>query len=93
MQQARTVEAWATNSISKSTTWNKQPAWVTKLSTVNVAKGWGSSCLPGGVEFDVTPQVVDAAAKKWPNDHHRHPGHERDGRATAGRSSRTTRAW
>ncbi|SNS29780.1 Concanavalin A-like lectin/glucanases superfamily protein [Streptosporangium subroseum] len=63
---ARKVEAWATNSISKSTTWNKQPAWVTKLSTVNVAKGWGPSCLPGGVEFDVTPQVVDAAAKKWP---------------------------
>ncbi|MEV5894570.1 LamG-like jellyroll fold domain-containing protein [Nonomuraea fuscirosea] len=64
---ARKVEAWATNTISKSTTWNKQPTWVTKLSTVNVAKGWGSSCLPGGVEFDVTPQVVNAAAKNWPN--------------------------
>ncbi|MEU6784590.1 DNRLRE domain-containing protein, partial [Nonomuraea angiospora] len=64
---ARKVEAWATNTISKATTWNKQPSWVKLLSTVNVAKGWGSSCLPGGVEFDVTPQVVDAAAKKWPN--------------------------
>ncbi|MBF8189727.1 LamG domain-containing protein [Nonomuraea sp. K274] len=64
---ARKVEAWATNTISKSTTWNKQPTWVRKLSTVNVAKGWGSSCLPGGVEFDVTSQVVDAAAKNWPN--------------------------
>ncbi|MFF4624403.1 LamG-like jellyroll fold domain-containing protein [Nonomuraea jabiensis] len=64
---ARKVEAWATNTISKSTTWNKQPSWVRLLSTVNVAKGWGSSCLPGGVEFDVTSQVVDAAAKKWPN--------------------------
>ena len=64
---ARKVEAWATNTISKSTTWNKQPAWVTKLSTVNVAKGWGPACLPGGVEFDVTPQVVNAAAGKWAN--------------------------
>ncbi|MFC4114803.1 LamG-like jellyroll fold domain-containing protein [Nonomuraea zeae] len=64
---ARKVEAWATNTISKATTWNKQPAWVTKLSTVNVAKGWGSACLPGGVEFDVTPQVVNAAANKWAN--------------------------
>ncbi|MFI7697654.1 LamG-like jellyroll fold domain-containing protein [Nonomuraea sp. NPDC049480] len=64
---ARKVEAWATNPISKTTTWKNQPTWVTLLSTVNVAKGWGSSCLPGGVEFDVTPQVVNAAAKKWPN--------------------------
>ncbi|WP_431898405.1 LamG-like jellyroll fold domain-containing protein [Nonomuraea sp. bgisy101] len=64
---ARKVEAWATNPISKSTTWNNQPTWARLLSTVNVAKGWGPSCMPGGVEFDVTSQVVDAAAKKWPN--------------------------
>ncbi|WP_346433741.1 LamG-like jellyroll fold domain-containing protein [Nonomuraea composti] len=64
---ARKVEAWATNSISKSTTWNNQPSWVTLLDTKNVAKGWGASCLPGGVEFDVTPQVVNAAAKSWAN--------------------------
>ncbi|MFC5832329.1 LamG-like jellyroll fold domain-containing protein [Nonomuraea insulae] len=64
---ARNVEAWATNTISKATTWNKQPAWVTKLATVNVAKGWGPKCLPGGVEFDVTPQVVNAAANNWAN--------------------------
>lgn len=63
----RNVEAWATNTISKATTWNKQPTWATKLDTVNVAKGWSASCLPGGVEFDVTAQVKDAAAKKWPN--------------------------
>ncbi|MFG1957939.1 LamG-like jellyroll fold domain-containing protein [Nonomuraea sp. NPDC049028] len=63
----RPVEAWSTNSISKATTWNKQPTWVKLLDTQNVAKGWGSSCLPGGVEFNVTSQVVDAAAKSWPN--------------------------
>ncbi|MFB9468322.1 LamG-like jellyroll fold domain-containing protein [Nonomuraea salmonea] len=64
---ARKVEAWATNTISKSTTWNKQPSWVTKLDTKNVAKGWGTSCKPGGVEFNVTPQVVNAAANNWAN--------------------------
>ncbi|MEU7898087.1 LamG-like jellyroll fold domain-containing protein [Nonomuraea sp. NPDC049152] len=64
---ARKVEAWATNPISKSTTWNNQPTWARILDTVNVAKGWGPACLPGGVEFDVTSQAVDAAAKKWPN--------------------------
>ncbi|MGW4411944.1 LamG-like jellyroll fold domain-containing protein [Nonomuraea sp. NPDC004702] len=64
---ARAVEAWSTNTISKSTTWSNQPKWVKKLSTVNVAKGWGSACLPGGVEFDVTSQVADAAANKWAN--------------------------
>ncbi|MEU0567860.1 LamG-like jellyroll fold domain-containing protein [Nonomuraea sp. NPDC005983] len=63
---ARKVEAWATNTISKSTTWNNQPKWDRILDTVNVAKGWGSACLPGGVEFNVTSQAVDAAAKKWP---------------------------
>ncbi|MCA2176373.1 DNRLRE domain-containing protein [Nonomuraea glycinis] len=63
----RNVEAWATNTISKATTWNKQPTWVTKLDTVNAAKGWSASCMPGGVEFDVTAQVKDAAAKNWPN--------------------------
>lgn len=64
---ARKVEAWATGKISKSTTWKNQPDWVTLLDTKNVAKGWGSSCLPGGVEFDVTPQVIQAAALNWPN--------------------------
>ncbi|SDJ61388.1 LamG-like jellyroll fold domain-containing protein [Nonomuraea jiangxiensis] len=62
---ARKVEAWGTGAISKSTTWNNQPAWTRLLSTVNVAKGWGASCLPGGVEFDVTSWAADAAAKNW----------------------------
>ncbi|MBT2232850.1 DNRLRE domain-containing protein [Nonomuraea sp. NEAU-A123] len=59
------VEAWSTGAISKTTTWKVQPAWNRILSTVNVAKGWGSACLPGGVEFDVTSMAVEAAAKKW----------------------------
>ncbi|MEU6715003.1 LamG-like jellyroll fold domain-containing protein [Nonomuraea sp. NPDC046802] len=61
----REVHAWGTGAIGKSTTWNKQPTWVRKLDTVNVAKGWGSSCLPGGVEFDVTSWIAQAAAEKW----------------------------
>ncbi|MGW0811636.1 DNRLRE domain-containing protein, partial [Nonomuraea sp. NPDC002799] len=62
---ARKVEVWGTGAISKTTTWNKQPSWTRLLSTVNVAKGWGASCLPGGVEFDITSWAADAAAKKW----------------------------
>ncbi|MEV4839667.1 LamG-like jellyroll fold domain-containing protein [Nonomuraea sp. NPDC049486] len=63
--QARKVEAWGTGAISKSTTWSKQPYWSTKLATVNVAKGWGTACKPGGVEFDATPWVVRAASEGW----------------------------
>ncbi|MDX3111188.1 LamG-like jellyroll fold domain-containing protein [Nonomuraea angiospora] len=63
---ARKVEAWGTGAISKSTTWNNPPAKTRLLSTVNVAKGYGTgSCAPGGVEFDVTSWAADAAAKKW----------------------------
>jgi hypothetical protein len=62
----REVEAWDTGAISKSTTWNNQPRWIKKLATVNVAKGWGSACLPGGVEFDVTSMAVEASEEKWP---------------------------
>jgi hypothetical protein len=64
--QKRSVEAWWTGSIGSGTTWNNQPAWVSRLHTVNVAKGWGTACMPGGVEFDVTAQAVAAAAEKWP---------------------------
>ncbi|MGN9845517.1 LamG-like jellyroll fold domain-containing protein [Nonomuraea sp. H19] len=63
---ARKVEAWGTSAIGKSTTWKNPPAKTRLLSTVNVAKGYSSSCLPGGVEFDVTSWAADAAAKKWP---------------------------
>ncbi|WP_433438646.1 LamG-like jellyroll fold domain-containing protein [Nonomuraea sp. CA-141351] len=63
---ARKVEAWGTSAISKSTTWNNPPTKSRLLSTVNVAKGYGTgSCAPGGVEFDVTSWAADAAAKKW----------------------------
>ncbi|MCF6472823.1 LamG domain-containing protein [Nonomuraea sp. MG754425] len=63
--QKRDVHAWGTGAIGTSTTWRKQPTWVRKLDTLNVAKGWGSACLPGGVEFDVTSWIAQAAAEKW----------------------------
>ncbi|MGW4463660.1 FG-GAP-like repeat-containing protein [Micromonospora sp. NPDC004704] len=60
---ARPVELWHTGGISSSTTWNSQPSWMTKLATVNVAKGYNSSCPGGGVDFDATGGVrVSAAA-------------------------------
>ncbi|MGI5289816.1 LamG-like jellyroll fold domain-containing protein [Nonomuraea polychroma] len=63
---ARKVEAWGTSAINKSTTWSNPPSKTRLLSTVNVAKGWGSGCPAGGVEFNVTSWAADAAAKKWP---------------------------
>ncbi|WP_231618677.1 LamG-like jellyroll fold domain-containing protein [Nonomuraea sp. SBT364] len=61
------VELWLTGGISKSTTWNNQPSWATKLDTETVAKGWSTACPAGGVEFDATEAAVQASAKKWSN--------------------------
>lgn len=61
----RAVEVWLTGGISKSTTWNNQPSWTTKLNTQTVAKGWSTSCPAGGVEFDATAAAVQAASKNW----------------------------
>ena len=62
---ARYVEVWRTGSISSSTTWNNQPSWAAKLQTLNVAKGYSSSCPDGTVDFNVTAGVVTAAASNW----------------------------
>lgn len=62
--QSRPVQLWQTGPISKKTTWNKQPAKIggSPLATVNDAKGWGSSCPAGNLEFDLTSKIRDAAA-------------------------------
>ncbi|MFD7836189.1 FG-GAP-like repeat-containing protein [Streptomyces sp. NPDC059761] len=66
--QNRPVELWQTGPISARTTWNKQPGKITKLATVDDAKGWSSTSCPGGnLEFDATAKVRDAAAKNWPS--------------------------
>ncbi|MFU8853054.1 LamG-like jellyroll fold domain-containing protein [Micromonospora sp. SL1-18] len=64
---ARQVEVWATNPISSSTTWKNQPTWSYRMDYKSLAKGYSSSCPAGGVEFDVTRQVVNAAAGGWSN--------------------------
>jgi Concanavalin A-like lectin/glucanases superfamily len=61
----RQVEVWATNSISSSTTWNNQPTWAYRMDYHSVAKGYSSSCPAGGVEFNVTTQIVNAAKGNW----------------------------
>jgi hypothetical protein len=63
----RPVELWSTGPIGTSTTWNAQPTWRREISSVNVAKGYGSACDEGGVDFDATSAVVEAASNKWPN--------------------------
>lgn len=59
---ARQVEVWRTGAISAGTTWNAQPSWAAKLQTLNVAKGYSTSCPDGTVDFNVTAGVVTAAA-------------------------------
>lgn len=60
----REVQLWETGAISSTTTWNRQPAWTRKLSAATVAKGYNSSCPGGGVDFDATQAVKDAAANR-----------------------------
>ena len=62
---ARQVEVWRTGAIGTGTTWNNQPSWAAKLQTLNVAKGYSSSCPDGTVDFNVTAGVVTAAASNW----------------------------
>ncbi|MFJ3975970.1 FG-GAP repeat domain-containing protein [Streptomyces sp. NPDC090021] len=60
------VELWRINPISSATTWAKQPSWVARVQTLTEAKGWGSGCPAGNLEFK-TKSVADlAAANKWP---------------------------
>ncbi|MGW7003746.1 FG-GAP-like repeat-containing protein, partial [Streptomyces sp. NPDC054933] len=64
--QARPVELWQTGPISPATTWNNQPAKLTRLAVVNDAKGWSSdSCPAGNLEFDTTDKIKQAAAGNW----------------------------
>lgn len=57
---ATPVEAWRTGAISASTTWNAQPAWSAKLTTVNAAHGNG--CPAAGVAFGVTSGLQSIAS-------------------------------
>ncbi|WP_109036420.1 FG-GAP repeat domain-containing protein [Streptomyces rubrogriseus] len=61
----RNVDLWRSDAISSSTTWNSRPTRRQKLSTVDDAKGWGSSCPAGNLAFDTTAGAKDAAAGKW----------------------------
>ncbi|MFJ3633007.1 hypothetical protein [Streptomyces sp. NPDC090112] len=65
--EARPVQLWATGAINSSTTWRTQPSWSHHLATVNTAKGWGPNCPAGGVEFDATGKIREAATAGWPD--------------------------
>ncbi|MFF6956759.1 LamG-like jellyroll fold domain-containing protein [Streptomyces sp. NPDC008317] len=61
----RVVELWRTKPISSSTTWNTQLAsgfWADALGTADVAKGGGSGCPAGDVEFEATDGVKYAVS-------------------------------
>jgi hypothetical protein len=64
---ARAVDLWMTGAIGTGTTWNAQPSWIRKISSANVAKGYNSGCNDGGVDFDATSAVTEAAGKRLAN--------------------------
>lgn len=55
------VDLWRTGAISSSTTWSKQPAWSSKVTTVWAAKGYNDACKDGDVEFNATAAVAYTA--------------------------------
>ncbi|MYZ34163.1 LamG domain-containing protein [Streptomyces sp. SID4917] len=62
------VELWRTQGVSKSTTWNSQLAggfWADLQQTRSEAKGYGSGCPAGDVEFWALRAVQQAAANGW----------------------------
>ncbi|WP_236241089.1 VCBS repeat-containing protein [Streptomyces sp. CC228A] len=63
----RPVELWLTGSISSSTTWDNQPAWASRLSTVSDSRGYNSSCPAGNLAFDATAAAKNAASSRWNN--------------------------
>jgi hypothetical protein len=64
------MEAWLTNPISGSTTWNSQAAngyWVGPSTVRNVATSGRPDCAPSGTEidFDTQNQVIASVLKGW----------------------------
>ncbi|MCA1217258.1 LamG-like jellyroll fold domain-containing protein [Streptomyces sp. 8L] len=55
------VELWHTGGISSSSTWNRQPSWMSKVDAVSAAKGYSSQCPGGNVSFDATSAVAYGA--------------------------------
>jgi concanavalin A-like lectin/glucanase superfamily protein len=74
---ASPVDLYATSSISKSTTYNKQPTWGANLGSDNVAYNWSStgdvggpsSCASGAkeVSFSASPLVNEVANTVLPD--------------------------
>lgn len=61
--QARQVQLFEVGGISRKTTWNNQPDKIgSMLDSVNAAKGWGSDCPAGNLEFNATTAVRKASA-------------------------------
>lgn len=49
----RKVSAWVTGGITSSTSWNTRPGNLRNVSTLNIAKGYSSTCPAGSVGFDM----------------------------------------
>lgn len=65
---ASEVDLWLTGGISSATTWNSQPGWTTKESSVTTAHRSGSgTCPQAQIAFNATGAVQQAAASGWSN--------------------------
>ncbi|OKK21864.1 hypothetical protein AMK16_00930 [Streptomyces sp. CB00455] len=62
------IQVWDTGSISKSTTWNKQPDWIRMVDATGQSFG-GRNCPGDGdlIELNVKSAVATAAQKHWGN--------------------------
>ncbi|WP_405587875.1 LamG-like jellyroll fold domain-containing protein [Streptomyces sp. NBC_01190] len=60
------VELWTTGGISSATTWDHQPAWLTKLDAPDVAYGWSSDCPAASVGFDTSDAMKTIAKASSP---------------------------
>ncbi len=61
----RQFQFWLTGAISSGTTWNKQPAWSSKVDELSFAHGYSSSCPDEYERFDVTAAAQKGANAGW----------------------------
>ncbi|PRY56998.1 RHS repeat-associated protein [Knoellia remsis] len=64
---ARTFSAYKSGAAGTGTTWGNQPAQYELAGSVNVAKGFSSSCAAGRVSVPITPVARSWSTTGWQN--------------------------
>jgi hypothetical protein len=63
---AEPVQLWRTGTISRSTTDDNQPTWISELGSDSTAHGYSSSCQSADLVYPITSTMVSAASGSWP---------------------------